>query len=84
MAGVRIGDGVDVEEHGAGDVAGEIAVAAVASLPDQGQGCVHDAHAWIAQAPGEPGRGDERIYSSHDGTGRPFSRRNGGLKIFDW
>ena len=62
------------------------AAQAVARLADEGEGGVHHPHLGVARAPGQPVGRDQGVghgYSSQLGTGRPFSRRNGGLKILD-
>ena len=83
--GRLVSDGVDVEEDRARDMALDETVAAVPRLTDQRQGGVDHTDRGIAHASRKPGCGDQGIaHDSQLGTGRPFSRRKDGLKIFDW
>ena len=93
---LAVGDLVDVEEYGAGNVPGFVRGACVAVLRRQGSRGVDDADIGRLEVGGQPFGADQGIgigvghpralcfSSSQAGTGRPFSRRKVGLKSLPW
>src|SRR5262249_21369895 len=90
---------VDIEEHRARDVRGIILDLCVAACLRQVPGRACDAHIWRIEALSKPFRrnkrrtGDHFSYgilmgcrgsANHPGSGKPFERKNSGLKSLLW
>ena len=85
QVGHPVGDPVDVEEDGAGDMAGLELGAGVPGIGGQEEGRVDDPHLRVAKPLGQPVGGDDGAgHCSQSGTGKFFSRRKAGLNMRLW